>query len=34
MATETATSTAAQTPPQNAQILERLGRRYDAGFVT
>ncbi|MCF5932931.1 Fe-S cluster assembly protein SufB, partial [Xanthomonas perforans] len=21
-------------PPQNAQILERLGRRYDAGFIT
>ena len=34
MATETATSAAAQTPPQNAEILERLGRRYDAGFVT
>ena len=34
MGTETATSAAAQTPPQNAEILERLGRRYDAGFVT
>ena len=22
------------TPPQNAEILERLGRRYEAGFVT
>lgn len=21
-------------PPQNAEILERLGRRYDAGFIT
>src|SRR5690606_28577265 len=33
MATEMQTPTAEATP-QNAEILERLGRRYDAGFVT
>jgi len=34
MATETETPTTAEAPVQNAEILERLGRRYDAGFVT
>ena len=40
MATQTEAPTidtsapATGTPPQNAEILERLGRRYEAGFVT
>ncbi len=35
MATEIDTLPAtAEAPPQNAEILERLGRRYEAGFVT
>ena len=34
MATQTDTTATAPEPVQNAEIIERLGRRYEAGFVT